>query len=66
LSGKGNRGTVFAGIDTHKDSLGVSVIDHAGRVVATRQLPNTEAGFGNLVALLQRYGVRRVGIEGSG
>jgi transposase len=58
--------TVFAGMDTHKDSLAVAVIDQAGRVLATRQLPNTETGFTRLVSLLARHGVRRVGIEGSG
>jgi transposase len=57
---------VFAGVDTHKDSLAVAVIDQAGRVLATRQLPNTEPGFASLVSLLQRHEVRRVGIEGSG
>jgi transposase len=57
---------VFAGVDTHKDSLAVAVIDQAGRNVTTRQLPNTEAGFSRLVSLLARHGVRRVGIEGSG
>ena len=58
--------TVFAGMDTHKDSLTVAVIDQAGRVQATRQLSNTEAGFASLVSLLRRHRVRRVGIEGSG
>jgi transposase len=53
-------------MDTHKDSLAVAVIDRAGRIVVTRQLPNTEPGFASLVTLLQRHGVGRVGIEGSG
>ena len=66
LKWKGEQGTVFAGVDTHKDSLAVAVIDQAGRNVTTRQLPNTDPGFGRLVSLLARHGVRRVGIEGSG
>jgi transposase len=63
---KGHVETVFAGMDTHKDSLTVAVIDQAGRVLATRQLPNTEPGFASLVSLLRWHGVRRIGIEGSG
>jgi transposase len=57
---------LFAGVDTHKDSLAVGVIDQAGVVLATRQVHNTEAGFRQLSELLERHGVRRIGIEGSG
>ncbi len=35
---------VLAGIDTHKDSLAVAVIDAAGRTVARRQLRNEADG----------------------
>jgi transposase len=31
---------VFAGIDSHKDTLAVAVIDAAGRVVTVRQVAN--------------------------
>jgi hypothetical protein len=31
---------MFAGVDTHKDTLAVAVIDHAGRVVRQLELPN--------------------------
>ena len=33
---------MFAGIDTHKDSLAVAVIDDAGQLLAAREVPNTE------------------------
>src|SRR5690349_3189415 len=54
--------TWFAGIDTHKDTLAVAVVDQ----VAAAQLPNTEPGFLELIELLEAHGVNRVGIEGSG
>ena len=57
---------MFAGIDTHKDTLAVAVIDDAGRLVAAREVPNTEQGFLQLVGLFDTHQVVRVGIEGSG
>src|SRR5215203_3152854 len=57
---------VFAGIDTHKDTLAVAVIDDAGRLLAARDVPNTEQGFVQLVGLFDTHQVVRVGIEGSG
>jgi transposase len=57
---------VFAGIDTHKDTLAVAVIDDAGRLLAARDVPNTEQGFVQLVSLFDTHQVVRVGIEGSG
>jgi len=57
---------VHAGIDTHKDTLAVAVIDPAGRPVIVTEVANTEAGFDALQHLLERHAVTRVGIEGSG
>jgi transposase len=57
---------VFAGIDTHKDTLAVAVIDAAGRLLASCQEPNTEHGFARLAELFDAHQVRRIGIEGSG
>ena len=57
---------LFAGIDTHKDTLAVAVIDGTGRRRASEQLPNSEPGFLQLVKLLEAHQVVRVGIEGSG
>jgi hypothetical protein len=57
---------VLAGIDTHKDSLAVAVIDQGGRPLVVTELPNTETGFNRLEELLAGHRVGRVGIEGSG
>lgn len=57
---------MLAGIDTHKDTLAVAVIDAAGRAVATVEVPNTEIGFDTVEALLAAHQVSRVGIEGAG
>jgi transposase len=57
---------LYAGIDTHKDTLAVAVIDPNGRLIASRELPNTNAGFAELTELLTDHHVQRVGIEGSG
>jgi transposase len=57
---------VLAGIDTHKDTLAVAVIDDAGRPVVVTEVANTEAGFDSLEELLTAHAVTRVGIEGSG
>jgi transposase len=57
---------VFAGIDTHKDTLAVAVIDAASRLLVGRGFPNSEDGFRQLVRLFDIHQVVRVGIEGSG
>jgi transposase len=57
---------MFAGIDTHKDTLAVAVIDHAGCVVIQLQLPNQDSGYARLFAMLTSHAVTRVGMEGSG
>ncbi len=56
---------MFAGIDSHKDTLAVAVIDDGGRAVVVRQLPNDPAGFTALAALTTEHRVERMGIEGS-
>jgi transposase len=56
---------VFAGIDSHKDTLAVAVIDGGGRAIVVRQLPNDPAGFAALAALAEEHAVEQVGIEGS-
>ena len=56
---------MFAGIDTHKDTLAVAVIDAAGRVIVRVEIPNDAAGFARLAVLLGRHPVVRIGIEGS-
>jgi transposase len=56
---------VFAGIDSHKDTLAVAVINEAGRVVTARQVTNEATGFAVLANLVTEHAVVRVGIEGS-
>jgi transposase len=55
---------VFAGIDSHKETLAVAVTDDCGRAVIVRELPNEARGFTALAALAAEHGVQRVGIEG--
>ena len=57
---------MWAGIDTHKDTLAVGVIDEVGRALAVREVANTIAGFVLLERLFAEHQVVRVGIEGSG
>jgi transposase len=57
---------MIAGIDTHKDTLAVAVVDDSGRLVAGGDVPNTERGFAQLVDMFTSHHVQRVGIEGSG
>src|SRR5215212_246397 len=57
---------VIAGIDTHKDTLAVAVVDDAGRLIAGGDIPNTERGFVQLVDMFDTHHGLRVGIEGSG
>ena len=64
--GSGEVSALFAGIDTHKDTLAVAVVDEQGRQVASREVSNTDDGFGELAALFEQLMVVRVGIEGSG
>ena len=54
---------MFAGIDSHKDTLAVAVIDAAGRTVTVRQIANEPDGFAVLAELVTAHEVVRVGIE---
>lgn len=57
---------MFAGIDTHKDTLAVAVVDARGQLVAAIEAANTGPGFQAISELLAAHAVVRVGIEGSG
>jgi transposase len=60
-------GPLFAGIDTHKDTHHVAVVDGTGRPVADRQFATTPTGYAQVVAFLQLHGtVEQVGVEGTG
>jgi transposase len=59
---------VFIGIDTHKSSLAVCVVDELGRQLVVDEFPNDPRGHRRLHAWVNRRapGERRFGIESSG
>ena len=57
---------MHAGIDSHKRTLAVAVVDDAGRQEATETFSNDPKGHDRLAKWLANHGVQRVGIEGSG
>lgn len=60
-------GELVAGIDTHKHTHHVAVVDQLGRPVADRQFPTTPAGYRQIIAFLHQAGpISVVGIEGTG
>ena len=50
---------MIAGIDTHKDTLAVAVVDDTGQLVAGGDIPNTERGFVQLVNMFDSHHVLR-------
>ncbi|MEA9987174.1 IS110 family transposase [Subtercola sp. RTI3] len=60
-------GALFAGIDTHKNTHHVAIIDHVGRSVQDREFPTTSRGYQQIMEFLNSHGaIERVGIEGTG
>ena len=58
---------VAIGVDSHKSSLAVGVLDEIGRVVGVREFTNDERGHELLINWARGCGSERViGIEGSG
>lgn len=56
---------MFAGVDSHKDSLAVCLVDQTGRAYAQAAFANTPADHRRLAAWLDRHGpATRVGVEG--
>ena len=55
-----------AGIDSHKRTLAVAVVDEAGRQHEVGEFANDPKGHDRLAGWLAGHGVDRVGIEGSG
>lgn len=54
------------GIDSHKDSIHVAVIDEVGQPVADHEFPTTQAGYRQALAWLIEHGpLRAVGVEGT-
>jgi len=64
--GTGAGQVVFAGVDTHKDTHQVAVVDGNGAVVAGRQFPAGTAGYREVAGWLSGWVVGRVGIEQTG
>lgn len=58
---------LVAGIDTHKNTHHVAIVDHLGRPVADREFTTTTRGYGQIAEFLHVHGhVDRVGVEGTG
>jgi transposase len=57
-----------AGIDPHKNSATIAVLDQRGGMVGSQSFPITEAGIDELLTFLLRIEltVDRIGVEGSG
>lgn len=55
-----------AGIDSHKDTLAVAVVDDQGREVDRTEIENSSRGHHTLIGWLGRFQPTRVGIEGAG
>lgn len=56
----------FAGVDTHKDTHHVAVVDAEGGVLADRQFTTSNAGTEALIGWLGQWAIERVGVEQSG
>jgi transposase len=55
------------GVDTHADQHVAAALDQCGRLIGTRAIPATPAGYATLLAWATAHGaVERVGIEGAG
>ena len=60
-------GSLYGGIDTHKDIHVAAVIDHLGRFVQTRSCPTSTAGYEGLWDWMESLGaIAAIGIEGTG
>jgi transposase len=58
---------ISIGIDSHRDSLAVCVLDEQGVIIAEREFANAPTGHRALRRFLVSLpGMRRIGIEGSG
>ena len=55
----------YAGVDTHKDTNTLGLIDSLGRVIGTWEFPTGEAGYARLERAIGDASVP-VGIEGTG
>lgn len=60
-------GPLVAGIDTHKHTHHVAIVDQLGRAVADRQFRSTTGGYAKIIEFLTaHWPVGQVGVEGTG
>lgn len=60
-------GRMVAGIDTHKNTHHVAIVDHLGRPIADHQFQATGRGYTQVIDFFHAHGqVDRVGVEGTG
>ncbi len=58
---------VTVGVDTHADVHVAAAIDQLGRLMGTKSVPSTLAGFHRLMQWASQFGVvDRFGVEGTG
>ncbi|TFD51021.1 IS110 family transposase [Cryobacterium frigoriphilum] len=58
---------MFAGVDTHKDTHNVAIVDDHGQPIADREFLAVGSGYRKIIEFLHAYGiVDAVGVEGTG
>ena len=58
---------IYAGVDTHRDTHHVALVNQVGRTLRDEQFPATGVGYRRIVDFLHHYGpVTAVGVEGTG
>lgn len=57
---------IVVGVDTHERSHTYALLDMAGRLVETFQLPATAAGYRQAIERAERWSIREWSVEGTG
>jgi transposase len=57
--------TITAGIDPHRDSFTIGIVDHIGLEVDVATFDNCTTGYAQAIEWLHRHDVTLVGVEGS-
>ena len=66
-AGAASPSTIFAGVDTHKDTHHVAIVDGLGRPIADREFLAVGSGYRQIIDFLHANGiVEAVGVEGTG
>ena len=59
--------TIFAGIDTHRDTYAIATCDAFGTILKNSEFKTTKCGISKLMNWLESQGeILAVGIEGTG